>query len=723
MAEQSHSDEDKLDERGQRRDPYFKCDWNYTLFLGHNLITHLGVYRTDIVRDIGGFRPEYDGAQDYDLALRFVERIAPDEIHHIPHVIYSWRITSGSTALSADEKPYAMMAGERALNDHFERTAQRASAHLIGFGCRIDYQLPNPLPLVTIIIPTRNNLALLKKCIESVRSLTSYKNFEIIVVDNGSDNSACLAYLNALAAQGAAQVIRDDRHFNYSALNNAAVRRAAGDVLCLLNDDIEVISRDWLDRMVSIAMQPMVGAVGAKLLYPDDTLQHGGVVMGLGGLAAHAHHRFPRLSPGYVARAALAQEFSAVTAACLVIQKRHYDAVQGLNEVDLTVAYNDIDFCLKLKHRGLKNIWTPFAELYHHESASRGYETTPEKQARFALEGAYMKKAWPDIIAHDPAYNPNLSINTADFALAFAPRVQKPWLHSLYANNQPQPEFDPVFYRAAYADLRTFTDEQMRAHWQARGVSEGRQGSLHAVRENFVNLALSEAPILEIGPFFRPCVTGVDVFYFDVLDQEQLNERAHRIGHANARAPFIQYVSPTGDLGVVDRKFRSVISSHCIEHQPCLVRHLDQVAALLDPAGRYFLLIPDKRYCFDHFIASTTLADVLQAYEEGRTAHTLASVIEHRALTTHNDTGRHWNGDHADPNYFDSRAERTRSAIAEYNQAAGQYIDVHAWQFTPHEFRELLVSLLGLGKSRFEVERVYETPLGRNEFCAVLRRT
>lgn len=418
-----YSDEDKLDEVGKRCDPYFKCDWNADLFYSHNLITHLGVYRSDLLNAIGGFKVGLEGAQDYDLALRCIEYIEPKQIHHIPRVLYHWRVHAESTAQSADAKPYAMLAGERALNEHFQRQKINASAELIGHGFRVHYDLPNNQPMVSLIIPTRNGLKLIRQCVESILKKTTYTNYEILIVDNGSDDPATLQYFKELESEARVRVLRDDRPFNYSALNNAAVKVARGELIGLINNDIEVISPEWLSEMVSIALQPKVGAVGAKLWYPNNTLQHGGVVLGIGGFAGHSHKHLPHRQYGYVGRASLIQSFSAVTAACLIIRKTIYEEVGGLNETDLQVAFNDVDFCLRVGEAGYRNVWTPEAELYHHESATRGYEDTPEKQARFAKEGLYMKQRWSVLLLNDPAYSPNLTLDYEDFSLAWPPRV------------------------------------------------------------------------------------------------------------------------------------------------------------------------------------------------------------------------------------------------------------------------------------------------------------
>jgi glycosyltransferase involved in cell wall biosynthesis len=420
-----YSDEDKIDEAGHRFGPYFKCDWNPDLFYSHNMISHLGVYRADLVRDIGGFRAEFDGSQDYDLALRCIERINADQIHHLPYMLYHWRVHEQSTAKSPDVKPYAMPAAERALNDHFQRQKIHATAELIGCGYRVRYALPDIQPLVSLIIPTRNQVKLLRKCIESIIKKTTYQHYEILIIDNGSNDPSTLTYLEKLRLEPKVSVIRDERPFNYSALNNAAVKLAQGELIGLLNNGVEVITPDWLSEMVSIALQPRVGAVGARLWYPNDTLQHGGVILGVGGSAGHAHKGFPKGHHGYAGRMSLISSFSAVTGACLIVRKHLYEAVGGLNEVDLTVAFNDVDFCLRLREAGYRNVWTPYAELYHHESATRGYEDTPEKQARFSKEVAYMQQRWGDLLFNDPAYSPNLTLDYEDFSLAWPPRVPR----------------------------------------------------------------------------------------------------------------------------------------------------------------------------------------------------------------------------------------------------------------------------------------------------------
>jgi glycosyltransferase involved in cell wall biosynthesis/predicted nucleic acid-binding protein len=421
-----YSDEDKINENNDRYDPYFKSDWNYDLFLSHNLVTHFAVYRTDLIRKIGGLREGYEGAQDYDLVLRVIEQISPVEIRHIPRVLYHWRAIATSTAVSPDAKPYALLAAQKAIAEHLDRKGMKAEvmdAPEIRGANRVQYQLPNTPPLVSILIPTRNAVELVRMCVESILDKTDYKNYEILIINNNSDDPVTLNYMEKLEMDGKARVVDYPYPFNYAAMNNYAVEHAHGEVIVLLNNDIEVINGGWLTEMVSLALRPDIGAVGARLWYPDNTLQHGGVVLGIGGVAGHAHKAFPRGNVGYFGRAALLQNFSAVTGACLATRKSVYLTVGGLDAEHLTVALNDVDFCLKMSELGLRVVWTPYAELYHHESATRGYEDTPEKSARYEKERLYMKNRWENFLLMDPAYSPNLTLETQDFVYSWPPRI------------------------------------------------------------------------------------------------------------------------------------------------------------------------------------------------------------------------------------------------------------------------------------------------------------
>ena len=429
-ADLIYSDEDKIDEHGRRYDPYFKPDWNPDLFNAQNFISHLGAYRTSLVRDVGGFRIGYEGSQDWDLAMRIIELTTHDRIRHIPKILYHWRSVPGSTAKAIGEKSYAVTAAEKTIADHFRRIGIGATLSPVS-GCywRVHYPLPNPPPRVCLVIPTRNALHVLRPCLESIRSKTTYPNYEILLVDNNSDDPAALAYLHGLAHDATfgplVRVLRYAAPFNYSKINNFAAAHTDAPLVALLNNDLEIISPDWLGEMVSHALRPEIGCVGAMLYYPDNRIQHAGVVLGLGGVAGHAWLAHPRGTTGHAHRAALQQNFSAVTAACLVLRREIYLQVGGLDEGNLAVAFNDVDFCLRVRAAGYRNLWTPCAEFYHHESVSRGVEDSPEKLARFHAEVAYMRKKWGPLLDDDPAYNPNLALDAQDFRLAFPPRSHR----------------------------------------------------------------------------------------------------------------------------------------------------------------------------------------------------------------------------------------------------------------------------------------------------------
>ena len=424
-----YTDSDNIDINGQRFGAYFKSDWNPDLMLSQNMFCHLGVYRRSLIEKVGGFRSEYDGSQDHDLVLRIQRLTTPDRIHHIPHILYHWRAIPGSAALRPEEKAYTMERARQAITDHLAECG--IIAEVLPSSCpmfhRVRYALPEPVPKVTIVIPTRDRVDLLCICIEGLLRRTDYPNIEILIVDNRSQERATRAYFAQLTTDSRIRILSYDAPFNFSAINNFAVAQATGSILCLLNNDTEVINRDWLTEMVSQAVRTGVGAVGALLYYPDDRFQHSGVVLGIGGVAGHIHHGLGRGQFGYFGRAAVVQNLSAVTGACLVMRKTVFEEVGGLNEKDLSIAFNDIDLCLRVREAGYRIVWTPHAELYHHESASRGPDTDPDKVDRFMAEERYMKRRWKHILQTDPYYNPNLTLNGADFGLAFPPRVQKPW--------------------------------------------------------------------------------------------------------------------------------------------------------------------------------------------------------------------------------------------------------------------------------------------------------
>lgn len=413
-----YSDEDKIDAAGRRSDPHFKPSWNPDFLLSQNFISRLAAYRTSLVREAGGFRPDAEGAHDYDLVLHISAQSEAAQIRHVPRILYHWRTSAVSPEPCAQLAPCA--AGERVLNEHLARSGAAARAEATGFGYRVRYTLPLPVPRVTMIMPTRDG-RYLRAAVDSLYRHTDYPSWQLLIVDNGSEQPETLAYLAELAASGRAQVLRDDRPFNYSALNNVAAATVDADILLFINDDIEATHGDWLREMVSHAQRPEIGAVGAMLRYPDGSIQHAGVLL-IGGLANHAHLGLPKDGEGYFGRDRLIANFAAVTGACLALERRKFELIGGFDE-QLAVAFNDVDLCLRLGQQGFRNLWTPYSELIHHESVSRGQDSSPEKRIRFQAEVAFMKKRWRTQLLQDHAYNPNLSYERLDFSLAWPPRL------------------------------------------------------------------------------------------------------------------------------------------------------------------------------------------------------------------------------------------------------------------------------------------------------------
>lgn len=413
-----YTDEDKVDTAGHRFDPYFKPDFNLDLLRSQNCISHLAIYRTRIVRELGGFRRGFEGSQDWDLALRYVDHVGARRVGHVARVLYHWRASPRSTAYRHDAKPYAADAALAAIGEHLARSAPGATVEAIAAqpgNYRVRHPTPDPLPLVSVVVPSRDQPAYLQRCIDSLQRTAGDLPLDIILVDNGSSTAAAHACFETLAS-GGARVLRDARPFNYAALNNMAVAHAHGDVLLLLNDDIEALSEGWLREMVSHALRPDVGAVGAKLFYPDGTLQHVGVVLGGREVAAHPFRGAPGGTPGQMNRNFLAQDYSAVTAACLALRRDVFVGVGGFDE-RLAITFNDVDLCLRIRESGLRVVWTPFAELVHHESLTRGVMRSPEHTRQVEWEKTWFEDRWTSWLHADPAYNPNL---------AFAPNWFQP---------------------------------------------------------------------------------------------------------------------------------------------------------------------------------------------------------------------------------------------------------------------------------------------------------
>ncbi len=420
-----YSDEDIIEADGTPIRPHFKPDWNPDYLASINYFCHLVVIERSLVTALGGLREGFEGAQDYDLVLRASAALAPEEIHHIPQVLYHWRAVEGSTADDIEHKDYAVDAGRRALQDHIERNGLDAEVELseLGMAYRVRHRLPEPAPSVDILMPTRDSLAVLSHCVRSVLERTDYPNYRLTIIDNGSRDPACIDYLRTLESDGRIRVLHYDKAFNFSAIINFGAAQSDADVLLLMNNDMEVINSDWLTELTSQAIRKDIGAVGAKLFFASDYIQHAGVVLGVGpdAVAGHAFRGFYKHETGHMGRLRLIQNYSAVTAACLAVRREHFDAVGGMDEDNLAVAFNDVDFCIKLLDAGYRNLWTPYAQLFHFESFSRGRETG-EKRLRFERERDFMQQKWGKRLREDPAYNPNLTLAYESFDLGWPPR-------------------------------------------------------------------------------------------------------------------------------------------------------------------------------------------------------------------------------------------------------------------------------------------------------------
>jgi len=416
-ADVVYTDEDKIDEAGEQRfDPHYKPAWSPELLLAQNYISHLTVIRRELIDRVGGLNSEFDGSQDHDLLLRCTEQA--NEIVHVPMVLYHWRAAEGSTASGFGEKSYPWEAGRRVVE---QALARREIAGISEKGDRPGtYRVKRAVsgsPMVSILIPFRDQPKLLEQCIRSILDKTEYEHYEIIGLDNQSAQPATLDVMRRLSdLDSRVRFETFDEPFNFSAINNFGAELATGEHLLLLNNDTEVISPGWLGAMLAHSQREEVGAIGAKLLYPDNRIQHAGAILGIGGVAGHSHKFVANDANGYFSRPHLTQNVSAVTGACLMVKKVLYEELGGLEERYLSVAFNDIDFCIRLREIGLLNIYEPAAVLYHHESISRGYEDSEEKQKRFALEVGYMQFRHALTLAGTDAYfNPNFASHSEVF--------------------------------------------------------------------------------------------------------------------------------------------------------------------------------------------------------------------------------------------------------------------------------------------------------------------
>jgi len=416
------SDEDRQDEAGVRTQPFFKPAWDGEWLRTTNCVLHFMVVHSALLRELGGLRTGLDGAQDWDLVLRVEEAAGRARLVHVPRVLYHWRMIAGSTAAAAYEKPALVAAQHRVLADTLARRGEAAAIEHGTGGWRLRYALPEPAPKVSIVIPTRDRVELLRACVESIVARTAYPDLEIVLVDNDTREPAARDYLASLARSGRARVVRCAQPFNYSALCNVGVRAAQGEVIALVNNDIEVRDGDWLRELVSLAVRPGIGLAGATLHYPDGTLQHAGVVLGLNGVADRPWIGTPHGYAGPYGRARALREVSAMITATAVVLRERYLAAGGMDE-SLAVSCNDLDLCLRLAAIGLRHVISPHAILVHHESASRGYADDPANAALSRDEEARFAARWPGA-ADDPLYNRNLTLSGRAYDLAWPPRTR-----------------------------------------------------------------------------------------------------------------------------------------------------------------------------------------------------------------------------------------------------------------------------------------------------------
>jgi O-antigen biosynthesis protein len=417
------TDEDAIDQRGRRFDPWFKPDWNPALMLSCNAFGRVGAYRRSLVERLGGFRPGFDGAEDHDLVLRCALATGPAGIRHVARVLYHRRARDG--AKREQMPPAASEAGRRAVEAYMNAAGIRATVTRSAVGYQVDYAPPPRPPRVSVLVPTTGEPSLLEPCLTSLLRRTTYPSFEVVILINAAHRGIPerAALLDRLAGDARVRVLDyPDRPFNYSWVNNRGAEKATGEVLCLLNDDTEVITAGWLEKLVARVTLAGVAAAGPMLLYPEDTIQHAGVILGVGGVATHALRAAPRGHPGYFGNAAMERDVACVTAGCMAIGAQVFRDLGGFNE-ELAIAFNDVDLCLRLRAAGWRIVWTPAVELRHREFASLGRHDAPERAARFAMDVAWMRRRWGPALDDDPFYNRNLSLRRP-YQLAFPPRLR-----------------------------------------------------------------------------------------------------------------------------------------------------------------------------------------------------------------------------------------------------------------------------------------------------------
>ena len=660
------------------------------------MINHLGVYRRSLIEEIGRLRPGFEGSQDYDLLLRAADTSTPDRIRHIPAVLYHWRRDAVSPSFSDMSLERCVVAARRAIREHLTRKGTQARIDIPPRAPRhhrVVYALPPERPTcIDHRAYARQERIFLVAALTACLTRTDYEPLELLIVDNDSMEPETTQLFVRLAKDPRVRIIQYSGKFNYSAMNNRAVQEARGEVIVLMNNDVDVISSLWLEEMVSHALRPEVGAVGPKLLYPDGRVQHAGVVLGAGHGAGHCFLYAARGEVGYFGFLVLTRRVSAVTGACMAIRRSVYLEAGGLDEVNFPVAFNDVDFCLRLGERGYAVVWTPFAELYHLESATRGLDAEdPERLVRLERDGERLRERWERALTSDPFYNVNCSLAAANFEPGFPSRRRKPWL-KFKKRCPPSPTLSRAEALLAPLDR--------------------------------------SASIFEVGPSYNPIAPKADGWKTSVLDHTTRAELVKKYrGHPGVDVSSIEDVDFVWTGGPITDAvparlhgaFDAFIASHVIEHTTDMVGFLDSAARLLTPDGVVILAVPDKRFCFDYFRPLTTTGEVLEAHAAPRSRHTRQICFEHLAYAVKSGGTGAWGQMPTEALSFFHSLARARDLFSTASEdPSSPYVDMHAWKFTPASFELLMLELARLGETDWRVDRL--TPTLGCEFYVWLRR-
>jgi glycosyltransferase involved in cell wall biosynthesis/SAM-dependent methyltransferase len=751
-ADMIYSDEDKVDENNQLMHPFFKPDWCPDSFLSRMYTCHLGVYRRSLIHEIGGFRVGFEGSQDYDLVLRLTEKT--DQIYHIPKILYHWRLHSESTATgNQDVKTYAYEAAKKAIAEAIHRRGELGTVlDVPGFfgNYTVRYQIQD-YKRVSIIIPTRNLGGMLDRCLTSIFSQTTYPNYEVILIDNGSTESETLDVISRWQQQepDRFKCYPLDISFNYPKINNFGVSQAEGDYLLFLNNDTKVLVPDWLEAMVEQAQRPAIGAVGGLLLYEDDTIQHAGIMLGIGGIAGHSHRVFPKNTPGYVCQVKTVNNYSAVTGACLMCRRSIFEEVGGLDET-LAVAYNDVDFCLKLIDRGYRNIYLPHVVLYHYESKSRGYEDTPEKLARLGKEAEILRRRWKKYLDNDPCYNPNLTRLREDYSINEIPPSiavefhPEPLVSAKTEETQDReievsdgnpfgtlisesngtssqsslPLVDPSTEKIAelkpsYSELNGTATSEKKTVIEVESISENRTTQT-AVKETEIEDPKIKADRIrraiaaqylqgegiEIGALHSPLQVpeSVKVRYVDRLSVFDLRMQYPELNEL----PLVNVdIIDDGEIlgTIADASVDFVIANHMIEHCQNPIASLQNYLRVVKPGGAIYLAIPDKRYTFDRDRPVTPLEHLVRDYQAGPETSRISHFEEYIRLVDRV----------PDPQL----SARLRHLLVDMDFS----IHFHVW--TPTAFTEFLMYCQQELPDPFEIELIQSNEA---EFITILRK-